>query len=93
MVQVTTRTLYQEGNLTAAITAVTLSGAPGPVTLSGTWAGATVSQFMPGDAVTIDSWTANDSFYFNGQDVVFSIAGGGGTEDISIKWYRNKTPY
>ena len=93
MVQVTTPQYFQEKTLDSGTTSVTLTGAPGPITISGTFDSGTVTQSLPGDSVAIDTFTAEDSFYFNGQDATFGISGGSGSESISIKWYRNKTPY
>ena len=86
---------FQEKILTSSVTSVTFTGAPGPITISdaaGAFAGATVTQSFPGDTVAIDTFTAEDSFYFNGQDVTFGLSSAT-TEIISIKWFRNKTPY
>lgn len=86
--------IFQEQILNAGITSVTLTGAPGPITISGNFGTTgTVTESLPGDSVAIDTFTAEDSFFFHGQDVVFGISGGDGSESISIKWYRNKTPY
>ena len=84
---------FQEKILDSGTTSVTFTGAPGPITISGTFDSATVTQSLPGDSVAIDTFTAEDSFNFNGQRVVFGISGGSGSEDISIKWYKNRTPY
>lgn len=94
MGQVTTPNYFQEKFLNAGTTSVTLTGAPGAITISGSFGTTgTVTQSLPGGSLSIDTFTAEDSFYFNGQDVVFGIDGGDGSENISIKWYRNKTPY
>lgn len=85
--------IFQEKTLTSSVTSITMTGAPGPITISGTFDSATVTQSFPGDTVSIDTFTAEDSFFFDGQDVTFGISGGGGSESISIKWFRRKTPY
>jgi len=84
---------FQEKTLDASTTSVTFIGAPGAITLSGTFDTGTVTQSLPGDSVAIDTFTAEDSFYFNGQRVTFGISGGGGSESVSVKWYKNRTPY
>ena len=84
---------YQEKTLNTSTTSVTFIGSPGPITISGTFDSATVTQSLPDDSVAIDTFTAEDSFNFNGQRVVFGISGGLGSEDISVKWYKNRTPY
>jgi len=85
--------LVQEKTLNSVTTVVTLTGAPGPITVSGTFDGATVTQTMPGDVVPIETFTTQGFFFFNGQDIEFTKTGGAGSENISIKWFRNKTPY
>lgn len=85
---------FQEKTLDAGTTSVTFIGAPGAITLSGSFGTTgTVTQSLPGDSVAIDTFTAEDSFYFNGQRVTFGISGGDGSEDVSVKWYKNRTPY
>ena len=84
---------FQEKTLTAATTSVSFIGGPGAITITGTFDSATVTQTMEGDTVAIDTWTSEDSFYFNGQRVAFGISGGSGSEDISVKWHKNRTPY
>jgi len=91
--QVTSPRRFQEKILDSGTTSVTLTGAPGGITISGTFDSGTVTQSLPGDSVSIDTFTAEDSFYFNGKGVVFGISGGSGSESISIKWYKNYTPY
>lgn len=85
---------FQEKILDAGTTSVSFIGSPGPITISdsgGAFTGATVTQTLPGDSVAIDTFTAEDSFYFNGQRVDFGISTVT-TEVISIKWYKNRTP-
>jgi hypothetical protein len=83
---------YQELILQAGTTSGTMTGKAGPITISdsaGAFAGATLTQTMPDDSVAIDTWTAEDSFYFNGSDVAFGLSTVT-TEVISIKWYPNR---
>lgn len=82
----------QELTLTAASPAGTLIGAPGNVSISGTFAGGTVTQSLPGDSVAVDTFTAETTFFMEAEGMVFGITGGGGTENISVKWYPVRRP-
>lgn len=84
---------FQEKTLNAGTTSVSFIGAPGAITLSGPFDTATVTQTMTGDSTPIATFTAEDDIYFNGQRVTFTKTGGAGSENISVKWFKNRTPY
>ena len=82
------RIQYQE-TLTASNLTETFTGTDGPIIIEGTFDSGTITQTMPGTTLAIDTFTADDNFYFNGQDVTFTIAGGSGSESVTITWYKN----
>ena len=82
----------QELTLTAANTSGTLIGAPGNVSISGTFDGATVTQSLIGDTVAVDTFTAEDTFFMDAEGMVFGVSGGGGSENISVKWFPVRRP-
>lgn len=77
----------QEKFLTAATPSQTFLGGPGNVSISGQFDGGTVTQSLIDDGVAVDTFTAEDTFFMDAEGMVFGIVGGGGSENISVKWY------
>ena len=85
---------FQEKTITASNPTVTFIGDPGPIALTGDFDAGTITQTYPGDTTAIATFTASDTIdLFSGQDVTFTMTGAGGSESVSIKWYRHKVPY
>lgn len=82
----------QEKFLTAATPAQTFLGGPGNVSISGTFDGGTVTQSLIDDSVSVDTFTAETTFFMDAEGMVFGITGGGGSENISVKWYPVRRP-
>ena len=79
---------YQE-TLTASNLTVTYIGNAGPMVLEGTFDSGTITQTLPGTTKAIDTFTSDEDFYFNGQRVTFTIAGGSGSESVVVTWFEN----
>ena len=84
---------FQEKFLTAGTTSVDFVSPPGTISVSGTFNGGTVTQALTGDVVTIASFTAAGTAFANATRLTFSISGGGGSENVSVKWYPVRVPY
>ena len=84
---------FQAKTIDSGTAAVTFSGAPGPITLDGTFNGGTITETLPGSSVAINTFTVDNHFFFNGQDVTFTMAGAGGSESVIIRWHRANKPY
>ena len=84
---------FQEKTLTSSNLSESFIGNAGAITLSGTFDSGTVTQTLTGDTTPIGTFTADDDIFFNGQRVTFTIAGGSGSESVSIKWFKNRTPF
>ena len=85
----------QQKTINSTTTTVTLTGAPGPITLDGAFDGGTITETLPGSTVAIDTFTAitDNHFFFNGNDITFTMAGAGGSESVVIRWFRANKPY
>jgi len=83
----------QTKTLTASNLTETFTGVPGAIVIAGTFDSGTITQTLPGTTKAIDTFIIDSDFYFNGQDVTFTIAGGSGSESVVITWYSNRTPY
>ena len=79
--------LYKEIVLTAANPSANISNPAGSIEVSGTFAGGTVTQNLTGGSVAVDTFTAAETIYTNASHLTFAITGGGGTENVTVKWY------
>ena len=84
---------FQEKTLTASNLSVDFIGNPGPITFGGDANGGVITQTLTGDTVAVATPVVGDTIFFNGQRVTFTIAGGGGSESVPIKWFKNRVPY
>ncbi len=84
---------FQEKFLTATTTSVDFASPPGTISVSGTFDGATVTQALTGDVVTVASFTVDATAFANATRLTFAISGGGGSENVSVKWYPVRVPY
>lgn len=82
------RIQYQE-TITAANPSVSYTGNAGPMVLEGNFDTGTITQTLTGTTQPIETFTANDDFYFNGQGVTFTMASANGSESVVITWFKN----
>lgn len=83
----------QQKTIDSGTAAVTFTGSPGPITIEGTFDSGTITQTLPDSSVAVDTFTTDGKFFFNGQDVTFTMAGAGGSESVVIRWHRANKPY
>lgn len=84
---------FQEKFLTAGTTSVNFVSPQGNISVSGTFDGGTVTQALTGDVVAVATFTADATAFANASRLTFSISGGGGSENVSVKWYPVRVPY
>ena len=73
--------------LTAANPSVNLENNAGSVEVAGTFDSGTVTQSLTGGSIAIDTFTAAETFFTNANKLTFAIAGGLGSESVTIRWY------
>jgi hypothetical protein len=80
---------YKEITLTASNTSENMTNPAGSLEVAGTFDGATVTQNLTGGSVAVDQFAAAETVYTKASHSTFSIAGGGGSEVVTVRWYMD----
>ena len=76
--------------LTAANPSVNMSNSAGSIEIAGVFDSGTVTQNLTGGSIAVDTFTTAETFFTNANRLTFSIAGGSGSEAVTIRWYDDK---